>query len=219
MQVECINTRLLSRGPLRVRVLKVETPTFFWIMLENGLGELTELIEDMSHRINRRAHLLHHRPDHVQPGELVAIREGRRWQRGIIERVSGDTATILLRDWGQIVTRDLFECYTLEDRFREVHWKAIPCGLAYIKPIGSGIYWPDRVNVLTKHLIEGREGTIQIHGSHADEAAAVSFEAVRQSEDEINNLKDLLIRMGCAQPSDAMMLGINNSDDQAEEAA
>lgn len=216
MQVECINTGLLSRGPLRVRVLKVESPTYFWVMLENGLEELTELIEDLSHRMNRKSHLLHHRPDHVQPGELCVIREGRRWQRGIIERVQGDLVTILLRDWGRTVVRPSAECYVLEERFREVRWKAIPCGLGYIKPVGIGTIWSDRVNLLTKHLIEGRSGSTQILGSHADEAAAVTFEAVRHTDDEINNLKDLLIQMGCAQSSDCMMLGLNDSSRQPE---
>lgn len=218
MSIQCINTRLLSRGPLRVRVLRVDNPTLIWVQLENSREDLEELIESLTLRMNRRSHVLHCSPDDIKPDELVAIREGRKWQRGIINQIGRhNLVTIFLRDWGRTIQRPMSDCYILEDRFHDVTWKAIPCGLAYIKPLGTDILWSDRVNLLTRILVEGREGYIQILGTHTEESAAITLRSVRSSEDEIIDLKELLIRMGCAQHSDRMMLGLPNSDQPGED--
>ena len=60
---------------------------------------------------------------------VVAIRENRRWHRGIITDGDG-TIAISLWDWGRNVERRLFEVHILEDRFC-LKWQGIPCGLAH----------------------------------------------------------------------------------------
>ena len=73
--------------------------------------------------------MLLHRPDHIVVGKLVAIRENREWQRGIITDVNGDgTVAISLRDWGRNVERRLFEVYILEDRFCQLEWQGMWIG-------------------------------------------------------------------------------------------
>jgi len=74
-----------------------------------------------------------------------------------------------------------------------------PLWLAHIQPIGGKIRWPRKVNELTKLLIEKREGWMRIRGSTQDETAIVDFKPKPQSEDERGDLKELLIKIGCAQ--------------------
>lgn len=207
MDIECIDTRFLTRGQLKVKVMKVNSPAFFWVQLENSREDLEELVEDLTRRMTRKARFLHLPPDHILPDEIVAIREGKAWQRGIVTRIErGDKVTISLRDWGRTIQRPMFEIFTLEDRFRELPWQAIPCGLANIEPVGSRKRWPRRVIELTKTLLERREGWIRIQGSVGDEAAIVNYEPKRESDDELRDLKEMLVRMGCGQDSHVTMV-------------
>lgn len=203
MDISCINTRLLTRGSLKIRIVKVKSPTYFWVQLENSREDLEELLEDLTRRMTRRGHMLHHRPDHVLLDELVAVREGKRWQRGMVVQVErGGVVTVALRDWGRLIIRPISEIYILEDRFRELEWQAIPCGLAHIRPVGARLRWPRKTRELTRVLLERREGWMRIVGSINDEAAIIALEPKRESEDEMSSLTELLIGMGCAQHSD-----------------
>lgn len=202
MENESINTRLLTRGGLKVKVVKVDSPTSFWVHLENSRENFEEFIEDLTCRMNRRARFLFLPFDRILPGEIVAVREGRGWQRGIVSRIErGDKVTISLRDWGRTIQRSMFEIFQLEDRFRELRWEAIPCSLAHVEPIGGRKRWPRRVINITKHLLEKREGWIRIRRPLRDEAAVVTFEPKHESEDGLRDLKDILVQMGCAQHS------------------
>jgi len=203
MEIKCVNTRHLTRGSLKVRVVRVDSPTFFWVHLENSREDFEELLEDLTRRMTRRSRLLRHRPDHVLPDELVAVREGKGWQRGIVLKLErGDQVTVALRDWGRAIQRSVHDMYILEDRFRELEWQAIPCGLAHIRPIGARSRWPRKAKELTRLLLEKREGWMRILGSIRDEAAIIALELKRESEDEMGSLNDLLIGMGCAQYTD-----------------
>jgi len=203
MEIKCVNTRHLTRGSLKVKIVKVDSPTFLWIQLENSREDLEELLEDLTRRMTRRARLLRHRPDHILPDELVAVREGKGWQRGIVTQLgSGDLVTIALRDWGRAIQRPVHDIYILEDRFRELEWQAIPCGLAHVQPIGGKSRWPRRAKELTRILLEKREGWMRILGSIRDEAAVIALELRRESMDEMSSLTDLLVGMGCAQYTD-----------------
>jgi len=146
MEIKCVNTRHLTRRSLKVKIVKVDSPTvFLWIQLENSREDFEELLEDLTRRMTRRARLLRHRPDHILPDELVAVREGRGWQRGIVTQLGrGDLVTIALRDWGRAIQRPVHDIYILEDRFRELEWQAIPCGLAHVQPIGGKLRWASK---------------------------------------------------------------------------
>jgi len=203
MEIKCFNTRYLTRGSLKVRIVKVDSPTFIWVQLENSREDFEEFLEDLTRRMTRRGRLLRHRPDHVLPDELVAVREGKGWQRGIVTQLGkGDLVTVALRDWGRAIQRPVYDIYILEDRFRELEWQAIPCGLAHIQPIGGRPRWPRKARELTRLLLEKREGWIRILGSIRDEAAIIALELKRESLDEMGSLTDLLIGMGCAQYTD-----------------
>jgi len=96
MEIKCVNTRHLTRGSLKVKIVKVDSPTFLWVQLENSREDFEELLEDLTRRMTRWGH----RPNHVLPDELVAVREGKGWQRGIVTQLGrGDLVTVTLRDW------------------------------------------------------------------------------------------------------------------------
>jgi len=203
MEIQCYNTKFLTRGSLKVRIVKVDSPTFIWVQLENSREDFEELLEDLTRRMTRRGRLLRQRPDHVLPDELVAVREGRGWQRGIVTQLGrGDLVTVALRDWGRAIQRSVCDLYILEDRFRELEWQAIPCGLAHIRPTEGRPRWPRKARELTRLLLEKREGWIRILGSIRDEAAIIALELKRESLDEMSSLTDMLIGMGCAQYTD-----------------
>lgn len=206
MPIECINPRLLTRGPLKIRIVKVETPSFFWVRLENGREDFEEFLEGLSRRMQRSSHLLHRFPHNIQLDEVVAIREGSRWQRGIVTQIDrGDVITVFLRDWGRTVQRPLFECYYLDEKFHQQPWQAIPCGLANTKPTGTPTRWSPRVNRITQLLLERRDAWMRIRATHQDEAAAVDLKLERGSDSEVDDPKQLLRYMGCAEHTDQRM--------------
>ncbi|KYN10238.1 hypothetical protein ALC57_17636, partial [Trachymyrmex cornetzi] len=194
-----IRTRELSRGPLKVRVIKVNSPTYFWVQLGHAREDLEELSEELTHRMARRGRFLRQNHDRVLPDELVAVREGKTWQRGVVGRLeSKNMVTVALRDWDRIIQRPIEDMHVLE----ELNWQAIPCGLAHLCPVGAKSRWPRRSRELTRLLLERREGWMRIIRSIADVSAVITFEPRRESEDEMSSLKNLLISMGCAQHTD-----------------
>ena len=203
MEIKCINTSLLSRGPLKAKVIRVDSPSFLWVHLDGTREDLDELVEDLTRRMMRRSEFLHLPPDEIKPDTEVAVREGRRWQRGFVLQIErGNRVTVALRDWGRAVHRPMFEIYILEDRFRELEWQAIPCGLAHLRPLEGRTRWPHRSIALTRQLVEKREGWIKIRRPVRDEAAIIDFEARPMGDDETRDLARLLVQMGCAQHSD-----------------
>lgn len=206
MAIPVINPALLTRQPLKVKIVKVESPTFFWVQLENGAEEFEEYLEELARFMDRRGCFLHHWPHNIQLDDLAVIQEGKLWQRGIVTQIEeNDMITVFLRDWGRTVRRRISECYQLKERFHRQPWAAIPCGLANIKPIGVISNWPQRTNRLTQLLIDKRSGWMKIKATHLDEAAAVDIKLEQRSKEELDEAKTLLIRVGCAQHSNQRM--------------
>jgi len=109
---------------MAVKVVKVDSPMIFWVQLKTGNENFQNLLEELSRKMIQKRHMLRHRPDFVVVGEIMAIRENREWQRGIITDINGNgTVAIFLRDWGRNVKRQLFEVHILEDRFC---WQEFP---------------------------------------------------------------------------------------------
>ena len=55
MEITCINTRLLTRNPLKARTIKVDSFTKFWVQLHNSHEDFKELIDELTRRMMRRA--------------------------------------------------------------------------------------------------------------------------------------------------------------------
>ncbi|KYN08460.1 Tudor domain-containing protein 5 [Cyphomyrmex costatus] len=203
MDVRSINTVDLSHGSLHVRIIKVESPTLLWVQLYHARENLEELLDDLTHRMTRKSKNLICNPDYVLPDECVAVREGKTWQRGVIINLADrTTATIALRDWGRVIRRPISEIYILEDKFRELNWQSIPCGLAHLCPVGSRSRWSRKSRALTKLLLGQREGWMRILEPIQNHAAVITLELKRESEDEMSSLKEMLIATGCAQHTD-----------------
>ncbi|KYM97834.1 hypothetical protein ALC62_11473 [Cyphomyrmex costatus] len=186
MDVRSINTVDLSRGSLHVRIIKVESPTLLKVHLYHAREYLEELLDDLTHRMTRKSQ------------NLIC-----NWQRGVIINLADrTTATIALRDWGRVIRRPISEIYILEDKFRELNWQSIPCGLAHLCPVGSKSRWSRKSRALTKLLLGQREGWMRILEPIQNHAAVITLELKRESEDEMSSLKEMLIATGCAQHTD-----------------
>jgi len=199
MEIGHINTGFLTRSPLKVKIIKVDSPTLIWVHLQNSAEDFEELLEELQRRMTRRSRLLHHRPDDIKPDEIVAVHDRHRWQRGVVLDTHEDgTATILLKDWARVIERLFSDIYQLEDRFRDLEWRAIPCALAHIGPCPVRRVWPRRARELLKFLIEQREGWITIVGDIEEQAALVKLETKNDCGSEVLDVKDILMKLGHA---------------------
>lgn len=199
LEIGHINTGFLTDRPLRVKIIKVDSPTLFWVQLLSYTEDFDDMLDDLQIRMTRRGRLVHHRPNDIKPDEIVAVHDRRKWQRGVILSTHGDeTATILLKDWARIIERPFCEIYQLEDRFRDLAWRAIPCALEHTGPCPIRRVWPRRARELLKFLIEQREGWISITRGIEEEAALVKLETKSECGGEMLNIKDILIKLGHA---------------------
>lgn len=208
MQIEYVNTRLLTRGPLEARIIKVNSPTQFWVHIGKAREYLDELVDDLTCRMKRKGHRLHLLPHSVDVGNAVAIREGKYWQRGIVTTIRGNTVAIALLDWGRSILRSIHEIYDLEKQFRDLGWQAVPCGLAHIQPVGPQEKWGPKTKNLAKLIMEKREGWMRIRATPTDQVALIDFRVRLKSEasEEITDLKKQLISVGCAEHTDCQLL-------------
>ncbi|KAL0128583.1 hypothetical protein PUN28_003738 [Cardiocondyla obscurior] len=138
-----INTKLLTRGKLKAQIIKVNSPSLFWVQLLNSQEELEELTEDLTRRVERKSKLMHIPPDQIKDNIVVAIKEEHIWRRGEVLYTIDKTVYVALRDWGRTIKVPFFEIYLLEDRFCHLRWPAIPCGLAYLRPLNEKHEWSE----------------------------------------------------------------------------
>ncbi|KAL0128574.1 hypothetical protein PUN28_003729 [Cardiocondyla obscurior] len=218
--IPTINTYHLTRSFLEAMVLEVESPTLFWVKLKNGQDELNELLDYLTMRMKRIGTKLTMAPDRIHVGTLVAVKEGRRWQRGIITEVTSHTdVTIHLKDWGRKIHRRKFDCCHLENRFREQPWQAIPCGAHGIRPV-SPTGWTERDIILTKALIEKEWGEIKIRRASGGEFAEVDFSTHRPDDFRRHDLAHALEQAGAALRSSNVIInhiiGPNNVIERPE---
>lgn len=212
LEIPTYNTRFLARGRLPVKIVRVESPTLFWVQLQNSQEDFKEMLDDLKRRMMRRSKNLHLRHDILHLDEIVAVQEGRSWQRGMITQIRGDaTVVIALKDWGRTIERPCFETYILGDQFRELEWQAIPCALAYTGPDPSRNMWPRRTKELTRFLVDRRDGWISITGNLRGEAALVRLEIKNECGTEIKSLKNILIDLGHAKHSEKILERVHPS--------
>lgn len=206
LEIPTYDTRILARCRLSVKIVKVDSPTLFWVQLQNSQEDFKEMLETLKLRMMRRGQNLHLRHDVLSLDEIVAVQEGRSWQRGVVTQIRGDaTAVITLRDWGRTIERPCFETFILANQFRELEWQAIPCALAYTGPDPARNMWPRRTKELTRFLIDRRDGWISITGNLRGEAALVRLEIKNECGTEVKSLKNILIDLGHAKHSEKIL--------------
>lgn len=204
MEPNCfIDIEKLTRRRLEVKVLRVESPLLFWVRLKTGEKNLRELLGELQFHMSRRARFLSCWPDQIQEEEAIAIKEGGRWQRGLITRVNREKgrALVSLADWGQVTWRPFRDLYFLEERFMRLPWQAIACGLAHIAPPTPSKLWSSKTQALCRILAEGEEGWIQIKYPLWLGAALVELTIIGPKDDskiftKTTNLREALLRLG-----------------------
>jgi hypothetical protein len=210
MEIVCINPRILPSGPLDCKIVKVFSPTLFWVHLLERKEAFKNLLYRLQSRMTmRKSRHLRQRIGHVALGELITTQEGSRWHRGIISAIHGDgSISVALRDWGRVIRKPVGEVYRLEECFRDLEWQAIPCALAYTGPDPVTPTWPKRTKDLTRLLAGRRTGRITVARTIKDEAAIVELELKNKHSGENKNLKDLLVTIGCARHTESILEGV-----------
>lgn len=208
MKIEYTNTKLLTRGPLEAKIIRVNSPTQFWVHIGKAREYLDELVDDLTCRMERKAHLLHLLPHSVNIGNAVAIREGKYWQRGIVTTIRRNTVGIALLDWGRTILQSIHEIYDLEKQFRDLGWQAVPCGLVHIQPVGPQGKWGPKARNLAKLIMEKREGWMRIRATPTDHVALIDFRVRLKSEasEEITDLRKQLMLVGCVENTNRQLL-------------
>lgn len=185
MEISHIDTTKLTRGPLEVTIVEVESPSSFWVRLTNSREDFIELLEDMEYKMSRKYQT--HTVFFPKPGLLVAVKaeskphytglipeERMPWNRGMVEEVNGEETTVLLKDWGRRITVPTFELYLLPDQFKLLSWKAIHCGIWGIAP-AFGEDWVQGTKNLFAALTMRNEGQITIRRPIGDTEALVDL--------------------------------------------
>ncbi|XP_070531346.1 uncharacterized protein [Cardiocondyla obscurior] len=198
IMISNIDVRQLSTWPIEVRVVRVQSPTMFWVKLINDEAAHKEMLERMALRMRFAAPQLILSPNEIIIGTLVAIREGSKWQRGIIEYVGATSITVNLRDWARTTERMPHECLRLESQFHEMRWQAIPCVLNGILPLRAQV-WTEQEVVHAKIIMEKTQGWIIINDVLSDNAALVSYLRGGQTENvPMIDVSTLFIQIGIA---------------------
>ena len=205
METQYINTDQLTRSRLEVKIVRAKSPLLFWVQLKNSERDLQELEEELNLRMYRRATYLHIWPEQMKEGMDVAVQSNKSWRRGFINKMNKNTwmVQVSLGDWGRVIWRKMSEVYLLEDRFRELPWQTIVCGLAYTGPALDSTIWPTETRELCRLLLEEHKGWINIVHPLRDGAALVKLCMQTQTTENTSyNFRDALIRLGHARLAD-----------------
>jgi len=202
VRIQSINTRLLTRYPIPVRIIKVENPSFFWVQPTRCHDEFNVMIDSLNRRMARKGRFLHMPPEEMVPEETVSVRIKGEWFRAEICFIHDKTITVDLRDWATTVQVPMEEVYYLEDKFCQTVWQAIPCGLAHFQPIGGTNRWSSRVKNVVRSYMKGLTGRMRIRQTPFSFGAIVLFDIRHESESAERDLTELLIKMGCGEYTD-----------------
>lgn len=202
MKVQFIDTNLLTRGRLEVAVTRAESPLLFWVQPRSGWNDLMELEEALNLRMPQRsAHLLI-RPEDMKENMDVAVKDFRIWRRGFIKEINKTTLVVevVLGDWGRTIWCRMNDVYLLEDRFKNLYWQGIMCGLAHTGPPTHITIWPQGTRNLCRMFLSQHDGWINIIHPLRKGAALVEIHVYTDKTEDISfDVRDALVRMGHVQ--------------------
>lgn len=202
MEVEAIDTHVLAHTHHEVTVIRATSPLLFWIQLENNRKDLEELEEELQLRFLRRGKHLCYWPGDIKEKLDVVVSEENIWRRGWIVKVDRGTwrVKVCLGDYGKVVWRSMGEIYQLEDRYKELRWQAIACGLSYTGAAEGTTTWSRETRDLCRLLAEGKRGRMNIILPLRRGAALVKL--ILQGNNGPYNLRNILVTLGHAKISD-----------------
>lgn len=173
MEIKSIDALLLTRGPLAIRVVEVESPGRFWIQVENGREALKKLQEDLEYKMGKKRSMIW--PHHVRTGTIVAVKRNGRWERGVVGAIRGQQVTVELKDWGRMMTTSAGNLYHLPRMFYDFPWCAFPCSLGNTYPNGNHATWAAAACHFMQTTTMGSKGWIRIQGAEEDGTAMVQM--------------------------------------------
>lgn len=196
--VEHVDTRHLTRQPLNIRVLRVESPTLFWVKITNSEETDNFNKELLNWWMPRRLRYLQLWPQNRYYRAPVAIEIEGNWERGeLLQEVDVDQYVVGLRDAGVEVYANQEELYRLPKLFHTRRWRAIPCSLVDIVPTKFvTMEWAPSEVMLMKNLCEGKEGHMKIRGSTESGLGAFVYLTLKQPAGYID-IESLLINNNC----------------------
>ncbi|EFN64225.1 hypothetical protein EAG_04533 [Camponotus floridanus] len=115
---------------------------------------------------------------------------------------------ISLGDWGRSIWRRMCDVYLLEDRFKELSWQTITCGLVYTGPVQNVQTWPKETKDLCRLLLEGRKGWIHIVRPLSEGKALVKLNVEGIPPTTSYFLRDAHILLGHAQFSTSVAVNV-----------
>ncbi|EZA48479.1 hypothetical protein X777_13777 [Ooceraea biroi] len=199
MEIKEIDTTLLTRRPLAVTIIRVDSPSLIWLHIKNSQLDYQEMREDQV-MMQRRAKYLGCYPDQIERNQVIAIRDETRWHRGCITSIEGDLARIVLKDWGRNILCPLHECHRLPVRLQELSWQAVPCNLFRVSSTRSSNIWSFETRQMVKALAEYKNGKIKIRKG-SSESALVDLIIDNHPDEGYYDVKNILIKMGYVQPA------------------
>lgn len=132
----------------------------------------------------------------VRPNNLVAVRSRKRWERGYVARIAGDTCDIYIRDWGFTARYPKSSLFALADRFKRLPWQSIPCGLSHVGPPKQTETWNTDTNVLMKILTENKKVIMKIKRAFDHDRAFVKLIIPSGTGIGGDDVTELLLRLG-----------------------
>lgn len=197
MAITHIDTRELTREPLNIKVLRVESPNLFWVRVlnseENRRFRRKLLNWWMSHRLERLI-LWPHGRYYRAP---VAMNTGGGWERGeLVQEINEDRWVVSLRDSGVEIEADCRQLYQLPKEFHGRRWEAIPCSLENLVPTNVTMEWAPSEVQLMKNLCEKKVGRMRIRGSTPNGVGAFVRLVLQQPAGDVDTEK-LLIDNNC----------------------
>lgn len=129
MPVEHIDTTMLNRSLMSVRVIHVISPFLFWVQPKCNRELLLELQEELTWKMEKRAHRYTMWPDSMKINQNVAVKTHDTWCRRTISHISNNNITVNLDDWDKTVKKPSWNIYQLPEELHWMPWQTIPCGL------------------------------------------------------------------------------------------
>lgn len=201
-EIPYMNVQLLPHNQsLAVYIAGCTSPSSFWVQFTFDFHEFHELQENLNRKMEEWLAKSYFKPQSVQLGETVTIKDGEFWHRGLVTRIKDSRASVTLRDWGRIVTRPIDRVYHLTEEFRTLPWRAIACKLANAQPLHLHKAWRSRGSDLFRGLAEGREGQVWIHPSSDDRTALVDLYVLREGYGYVDIKQEMQAwgYLGCTQ--------------------
>lgn len=200
MEIPYIDISQLGHISVEVKIFRVISPSYFWAQLCCSKDEFFLLMEGIQRQMREHGNELTFWPEEVREGDIccVDIDEGV-WQRGVVLKdLGGGSILVELKDWGTIMFRKKYHVYRLEEKFRELPWQGIPCGLAYTAPSTLAPYWPKKANTLMKLCCEGRKVTMRIQGCGGvqNREAYVDLKVKMENDGDVTHMRSLLKSFG-----------------------